>query len=157
MTIKEELLKQQKELELQLAEMKKKIELIEEEDRGFWVPKHGEKYWYLNAKGDICTTMYVTHTDDNIIQYNGAFKTEAEAYKEKSLRYLQFKLRKAAKGYKFVLRHQNWVISSIDGTLTAYIAMTTYHPNSVYFMSKADALVALNSLTEYERSLMEGI
>jgi len=68
--------------EEQLAEIKK----ILTPKQGKWVPEEGRKYWVCNTEGDIFHSRNNSIFDKNMINYNQAFETEAEALQEKQRR-----------------------------------------------------------------------
>lgn len=44
-----------------------------------WEPKNGDRYWFVHANGDTCTTIFVEKHDVKMVNFGNVFKTEKEA------------------------------------------------------------------------------
>ena len=73
-----------KELQDEIEELKK-IKVEESKEKGIWIPKEGEEYYYLDASGHIEKDRYVgcnfLWTDFKII-YGNYYKTEEDAFEQ---------------------------------------------------------------------------
>lgn len=68
-------------------------ELLGIKDRKYFVPKHGEVYYYVKLNGRICSYVNINDYDVEIRENNKVFRTqgEAEEYAEKQRFLLQMK------------------------------------------------------------------
>lgn len=78
-----------------------KFEIVEEEKaKGWFKPKHGEKYWYLDYDGDIYSDNFDSEFwgDKYKLEIHNCFRSEEEAWE-----YKEYKedLRKAEKPFVF--------------------------------------------------------
>ena len=88
-----------------------KFEIVEQE-KGWFKPEMGEKYWFIDYDGDIYSDNFDSgfFGDEYKLQTHNCFRSEEEAWEYKGYKEA---LRKAEK--PFVMNKQNWHISHYIG------------------------------------------
>ena len=125
---------------------------VVEKKTGRFIPKKGEKYWFINSKGCIDWIKYDNDDIDRwVINHTPVFATceEVEEYEH----YLEV-LDKC----KYEFSEEEWGNESIkkwhlcchteSGELSGYCAFTTKSPNCVYFKSQEDAELFIEEVGE---------
>ena len=88
-----------------------KFEIVEEKAKGWFKPKEGEEFWFINVEGEIRSTPWEDWEEDVYkLQTHNCFRSEGEAWEYKEYKEA---LRKAEK--PFVRDARNWYICYLIG------------------------------------------
>ncbi len=125
---------------------------IVEEKKGWFKPKYGEKYWFIDYDGDIYSDNFDSgfFGDEYKLQTHNCFRSEEEARE-----YLEYKkaLRKAEK--PFVVGKDNWYI--IFDTLTSKLCFdwnTTMKKQGVTYLG-TDKEVAQAFIAKWKECILK--
>lgn len=114
---------------------------VVEKKTGKFVPKEGEKYWYVNPYGVAVSTIYDCGANRWLIKHHPVFRTEEEAEEYKDYLDLLDK-------YKYEFSDEEWKDENIKKWFLCYFIDSdklsecyTYmfkHPNCTYFKTQED-------------------
>lgn len=111
--------------------------------------KEGERYYELMSDGDIDELEFHGDVvDEGVIAQGNAFIDRREAEKVSGRRAIKEELRHLAEGYKYRSGEPNFsLVANLDTKeIQAFVTVTAYDPNTVYFRSKRQALKAIETI-----------
>lgn len=156
--------KQVNELNASIAAMSELVSTMPVENEGIWVPKDGDKYWFVTTYGTVASS---TRCEEEPTFYNGrisignVFRTREEAERHlERLKVLQ-ELRVLAKGFKpdwgdvnqYKLRLHFCHTSKKWNLVTNTVIQSL---GAIYFRTEADAQTAIDTLGDRLNVLLEG-
>lgn len=85
MTTKKELLKQ-------IEELQKKADAMPD-DGGFWIPKEGDQYWFVDVEGRIRQNEWVDDSiDQNLLAFSNIYQTFRQAETARDRRFAEVRV-----------------------------------------------------------------
>lgn len=141
------------ELQKKIDELQKELdELKKQENNGIWIPKRGEKYWYIDECGDVFYTINAFNQyDEKRFLIGNVFKTkeEAEFAVEKLKVLAELKVFSEPRDREWDGRNQHWSIGYDVQEYKVYIVdWLSYKSNEICFESKEKAQQALDAVGE---------
>lgn len=149
-------LKDIQELKDRIAELEILIDKQQSTEPKVWEPKDGEDYYWLAGVGSVNReNMGTGRLDKSRVEFGNYFKTKQQAEQARDFTLVMAKLRKQTKGFKPGWGNGYEEKYSIVHSRMGWGIVITMHPGQVYFRTKEDALTALDSLTDYEKTALK--
>ena len=146
--VKNEYLQKLEEIKAKIEELKQEYELEEETDNR-WIPKIGEKYWWVSVGGDVYKAEWDNDGfDNNVFNHTDIFPTEEQAIFDRERKRIRRTLMKYGKN--FVPGHDNWAFNYNyrDRIIGYWNSKFSCHPFTIYFESEEMAKKAVEEVGE---------
>lgn len=142
----DELQKKADELQKELDELKK------QENNGMWIPKRGERYWYIDGCGEVFYTINkFMPKDEKRFFIGNVFKTkeEAEFYVEKLKVLAELKVFSEPKDREWDGKNKHWDID-YEGALNRVqtVHWLSCRSNGIHFETEKKARQAIDAVGE---------
>lgn len=141
------------ELQTKIDELQKELdELKKQENNGMWIPKRGEKYWYIDMCGEVFSTINkFMQKDEKRFLIGNVFKTQEEAeFTVEKLKVLaDLKVFEEPKDRAWDGEKWHWSIMYHTQDDKVYVDWwITDKTDSIYFESKEKAQQAIDAVGE---------
>lgn len=141
------------ELQAKIDNLQKELDgLKKQENNGMWIPKRGEKYWYINECGDVFYTINAfNQTDEKRFLAGNVFKTreEAEFAAEKLKVLTELKVFSEPKDRAWDGKNRHWDIV-YESTLNRVriVGWLSCRTNGIHFETEEKAQQAIDAVGE---------
>lgn len=138
------------ELQVEIDNLQKELdELKKQENNGMWIPKRGERYWYIDGCGEVFYTINkFMPKDEKRFLVGNVFKTkeEAEFAVEKLKVLAELKVFAESKDRKWDGENRHWEIGYWSDRGLVNVDWFTCKSGGIYFESKEKARQAIDAV-----------